>query len=254
MTANVFEVPTAEQMKDILETAKRTGNYRDIVISRKLKASFIKTHENYSKCGIDMICDEGEGEGANLHFTKREVLDAAHWKEVLTDRLLECSHYFEDNEIRWIMDIAHSVIKYGNPEKDGEEMTIKQLVTEFFLLAKMYQSGETADGDAFVKITLWRIENLQNQECLCINSTVIDELLNDIGAVGWKGLKLKKELKNRKLSVTNQGLTYDYRIQTDEARKANASMKFVVIPLENLKDWLDMEDENAVGKEAVNGQ
>lgn len=236
-----FKVPTKEKMNEILKVAKETGNYKDIVIAEDLKISFFKTHENYTKCGLDMVCDEGEGEGATLHFTKREILDEK-WNEILYDRLLECNHYFNDEEIKQIKYISNSAIKHGKTERSGEEMTLKQLVNELYFHAKAYSEAEKTEGDAFVRIKLWKIPKLENQECICINSAALDEFLDEIGVSSWKKLKLKKELRQRKISVTNQGLTYDYRIQTDEARRINKSMKFVVIPLKNLEGWLDIEE------------
>ena len=65
-----FKVPTKEKMNEILKVAKETGNYKDIVIAEDLKISFFKTHENYTKCGLDMVCDEGEGEGCLLYTSR----------------------------------------------------------------------------------------------------------------------------------------------------------------------------------------
>lgn len=238
-----FTVPTADQMNDILELAKKTGNYKDFVIADNLKVSFIKTHENFINCGIDMVCDEGEGEGAVLHFTKREIFNKK-WEEILNDRLLECNHYFEKVEIENIKNIAKFVLKHGTAEKSEEDMTIKQIINELHFQAEMYNKAEKVEGDAFVRIKIWKIEKLDNQECICINSAALDEFLEEIGAGSWKKLKLKKELKYRKLSVTNQGLNYDFRIQTEEARSVTSAMKFVVIPLKNLEGWLDTEEES----------
>lgn len=239
MTTTRFEVPTDNQMNDILETAKRTGIYRDIVIASDLKVSFIKTHENYIKCGLEILLDEGQGEGATLHFTKREILDK-EWKATLTDRLLECNHYFDDGEIIKIMNISVDVMKHGNTEKSGEEMTLRQILNELYFLGKEYKNSEMGEGgDSLYKVTIYEVPTRNNQKCLCLNSSNMEDLLKDIEAEGWSVLKLKKELKNRKLSVMNQGLTYDYRIQTAEAKKFNPAMKFVVIPLDRLKDWIE---------------
>lgn len=239
MTTCRFTVPSTNEMEDILEVAKRTGNYSNIVIADNLKVSFIKTHENFLKCGIDMVCDEGEGEGATLHFTKREIFDEK-WEEILNDRLLECNHYFEKGEIENIKNIAKFVLKHGTAEKSGETMTLKQILNELYFLGKEYKNSEMGEGgDSLYKVTIYEVPTLQNEKCLCINSSKMEELLKDIEAEGWSVLKLKKDLKNHKLSVMNQGLTYDYRIQTAEAKKFNPAMKFVVIPLDRLKGWIE---------------
>lgn len=242
MTTCRFTVPSTNEMEDILEVAKRTGNYSNIVIADNLKVSFIKTHENFLKCGIDMVCDEGEGEGATLHFTKREIFDK-DWKVILADRLLECNHYFNKDEIKLIESIPKFVLQHGTAEKSGEDMTLRQILNELHFYAKAFNEVEKVEGDAFVRIKIWKIEKL-DQECICINSAALDEFLEEIGASSWKKLKLKKELKHRKLSVTNQGLNYDFRIQTEEARKVTTAMKFVVIPLNNLESWLETEEED----------
>lgn len=250
MTTCRFTVPSTNEMEDILEVAKRTGNYSNIVIADNLKVSFIKTHENFLKCGIDMVCDEGEGEGATLHFTKREIFDK-DWKVILADRLLECNHYFNNDEIKLIESIPKFVLQHGRAEKSGEDMTLRQILNELHFQAKMYNKAEKVEGDAFVRIKIWKIEKLENQECICINSAALDEFLEEIGASSWKKLKLKKELKYRKLSVTNQGLNYDFRIQTEEARKVTTAMKFVVIPLNNLESWLEAEEESDTESEKL---
>lgn len=234
-----FEVLTEAQMEGILEVAKETGNFRDIVIGNNLKVSFIKTHENFINCGLDMFFDEGEGEGATLHFTKREIFDK-DWKVNLADRLLECNHHFNDSETKLLERISKFVLKYGKAEKSGETMTLKQVLNELYFLGNGYKNSEMGEGaDSLYKVTIYEVPALDNKKCLCINSGNMGDLLKDIEAEGWSVLKLKKELKNRKLSVMNQGLTYDYRIQTAEAKKHNSAMKFVVIPLDCLKDWLE---------------
>lgn len=245
---NDFTNLTTDEQYDILEVAKKTGNFRNIKISNDLTVSFIKTQENYVKCGLDIVCDYGNGEGPSFHFTKQEVTDGK-WKENLEEKLSDCGRNFDKDEIENIATYAKDAIKFGRVDEYGERLELRQVIKELYFQAVIYKEEEELAKketdrkakpechDALLKITIY-------EDCICINGKkeAFQEILDEIDS-GWKALDLKKELKRRQLLNIDKGNAYEALIQTKEARKMGLR-KFIMIPLKKVGQWIGEEDIN----------
>lgn len=267
----------SEEMEVYLSEVEAKGEYKEVIINPRLKATYVKTVRGDKTSGLDLIFYYGNYVSIAYHFTRAEI-NGKRWEDTLKNKIFDNEEReFSDIEIRIIAEIARRALMHNKAKNVSNDKSIKTIIKNLYQRAyftKVKYGKKEPDIDvswnewldinnideSIKTITLLNFREYGECICICDKKNVLEELLKQL-EIEWSTLEFKSQLKSQDFLVIGSNDNYASMIQTKKLEEYKSKdlklRKFLIIPVKNekLKPWIEDvkkeikgEDEEEVKK------